>query len=270
LHLKLLHQSLFLYRLIRNCSFLLLQQILSFYLSLFSIAAASSFFLLCCSMVTWLLCKEKINSSQFADFEKLLNSNFSAIQNSQIHGFKDCQLGVFSELSTVNNLTLQGQNLSCQLSVLDKSDNWSKLSFNSESGSYKLSRSIVPCQFHFPYACSIKLGVDNSIKIQVLSWMYLLYACCIKLGVYNFIKNRVPSCMYVLYACCIKLGVYNFIEFFQSPTCCSSYIRLKKLESSTQESSSMGKQLHQLTVNNNTYSTSKQLWLKQTQLLKFA
>jgi hypothetical protein len=52
LHLKLLHQSLFLYRLIRNCSFLLLQQILSFYLSLFSIAAASSFFLLCCSMVT--------------------------------------------------------------------------------------------------------------------------------------------------------------------------------------------------------------------------
>jgi hypothetical protein len=59
---------------------------------------------------------------------------------------------------------------------------------------------------------------------------------------------------------CIKLGVYNFIEFFQSPTYCSSYIRLKKLEpSSTQENSSMGKQLHQLTVNNNTHSTSNSL-----------
>jgi hypothetical protein len=216
--------------------------------------------------------KKKI-PSQFSDFEKLLNSNFSAIQNSKIHGFKDCilsQLGVFCELSTVINLTLQGQNLSCQLSVLDKSDDWSKLSVNSESGSYNYQESIVPCKFHFPYACSIKLGVNNFIKIQVLSWMYLLYACCIKLGVYNFIKNRVPSCMYVLYACCIKLGVYNFIEFFQSPTCCSSYIRLKTIEPSTQESSSMGKQLHQLTVNNNTHSTSKQLWLKQTQLLKFA
>ncbi len=50
LHLKLLHQNLFLYRLIRNCSFLLLQQIL--FLSFFSVAAANSFFhsvfLLCC------------------------------------------------------------------------------------------------------------------------------------------------------------------------------------------------------------------------------
>jgi hypothetical protein len=87
----------------------LLQQILflSFFLSFFSVAA-------------WLLdyfAREKRNSSQFADFEKLLNSNFSAIQNSKIHGFKDCilsQLGVFSELSTVINLTLQAQNLSCQ------------------------------------------------------------------------------------------------------------------------------------------------------------
>ncbi len=118
------------------------------------------------------------------------------------------------------------------------------------------------------YACCIKLGVYNFIKNRAPSCMYVFYACCIKLGVYNFIKNRAPSCMYVLYACCIKLGVYNFIEFFQSPTYCSSYVRLKKLEHNTQESSSMGKQLHQLTVNNNTHSTSKQLWLKQTQLLR--
>jgi hypothetical protein len=168
----------------------LLQQIHSFLLSFFSVAAANSFFpsvfLLCCcskfsfflsffSVAAWLLdyfAREKRNSSQFADFEKLLNSNFSAIQNSKIHGFKDCilsQLGVFSELSTVINLTLQAQNLSCQLSVLDKSDNGSKLSVNSESGSYNYQESIVPCKFHFPYACSIKLGVDNFIKIQVLS-----------------------------------------------------------------------------------------------------
>jgi hypothetical protein len=145
-----------------------------------------------------------------------------------------------------------------------------------------IKNQIVPCKFHFPYACSIKLGGDNFIKIQVLSWMYSLYACCIKLGVYNFIKNRVPcwmclwyacciklgvdnfmkiqvlSWMYLLYACCIKLGVYNFIESFQSPTYCSSYIRLKKLEPSTQENISMGKQLHQFTVNN-THSTSNSL-----------
>jgi hypothetical protein len=100
----------------------LLQQIHSFLLSFFSVAAANSlsFFLSFFSVAAWLLdyfAREKKNSSQFADFEKLLNSNFSAIQNSKIHGFKDCilsQLGVFSELSTVINLTLQAQNLSCQ------------------------------------------------------------------------------------------------------------------------------------------------------------
>jgi hypothetical protein len=110
------------------------------------------------------------------------------------------------------------------------------------------------------YACCIKLGVYNFIKNRVPSCMYVLYACCIKVGVYNFIKIQVLPRMYILYACCIKLGVYNFIEFFQSPTYCSSYIRLKKLEpNSTQENSSMGKQLHQLTVNNNTHSTSNSL-----------
>jgi hypothetical protein len=150
-----------------------------------------------------------------------LNSNFSAIQNSKTHGFKDCilSIGCFQWLSTVINLTLQGQNLSCRLSVLDKSDNWSKLSVNSESGSYNYQESIIPCKFHFPYECSIKLGVRQFFfKIQVLSWMYLLYACCMKLGVYNFIKNRAPSCMYVFYACCIKLGVYNFIKN-RAPSC---------------------------------------------------
>ncbi len=77
----------------------LLQQILSFLLSFFSVAAANSlsFFLSFFSVAAWLLdyfAREKGNSSQFADFEKLLNSNFSAIQNSKIHGFKDCILSI--------------------------------------------------------------------------------------------------------------------------------------------------------------------------------
>jgi hypothetical protein len=97
--------------------------------------------------------REKRNSSQFADFEKLLNSNFSAIQNSKIHGFKDCilsQLGVFSELSTVINLTLQAQNLSCQLSVLDKSDKLIKVICQLWIWQLQLSR--------------IKLSLVNSIS----------------------------------------------------------------------------------------------------------
>jgi hypothetical protein len=80
-------------------SSLLLQQIHSFLLSFFSVAAANSlsFFLSFFAVAARLLdyfARKKNNSSQFADFEKLLNSNFSAIQNSKTHGFKDCILSI--------------------------------------------------------------------------------------------------------------------------------------------------------------------------------
>jgi hypothetical protein len=261
-------------------------------------------------LVAWLLCKGKKKLLTVCRFWKALELKFFCypeFQNSWIQRLHFVSIGCFQW--TLYSYQSHSSSPKFVMSIWvfwTSLTNWSKLSVNSESGSYNYQESIVPCKFHFPYACSIKLGVDNFIKIQVLSWMYLLYACCIKLGVYNFIKNRVPSCMYVLYACCIKVGVYNFIKnrvpscmyvlyaccikvgvynfikiqvlprmyllyacciklgvydfikFFQSPTYCSSYIRLKKLEPSTQENISMGKQVHQLTVNN-THSTSNSL-----------
>ncbi len=97
--------------------------------------------------------------------------------------------------------------------------------------------------------------IFSRIESQVVCMYYMHAASKWVSTILSKFKSP-PSCMYLLYACCIKLGVYNFIKLFQSPTYCSSYIKLKTLKPSTQKSSSMGKQLHQLIVNNNNHSTN--------------